>query len=87
LSRYKNRRSVTQSRIQDLLGEHAPEELASTESAIATPEGTRVADVVWVSRGRWEEMQETGDPPTLAPKICIEMMSGLSDWAEMEERG
>ena len=30
-------------------------------------------------------MEETGDPTTLAPKICAEVMSDASDWAELEE--
>jgi hypothetical protein len=26
-------------------------------------------------------MIETGDPPTLAPEICVDLMSGSNDWA------
>jgi len=86
LSPHKNQHSVVQEQIQGLLGEHAPDGLQPTEFAIATPRGTRVADVVWMSGGRWEEMQKTGDPTTLAPEICIEVMSGSNDWEEMEEK-
>ena len=86
LSPHKNRHSVAQNQIQNFLGEHAPEGLSPTEFAIATPQGTRAADVVWMSPGRWEEMQATGDPTTLAPEICIEVMSDSNDWEEMREK-
>jgi Uma2 family endonuclease len=39
-----------------------------------------------MSPGRWEEMQATGDPTTLAPEICIEVMSDSNDWEEMREK-
>ena len=60
--------------------------------AIATPEGVKVPDVAWASDGRLAEMKETGDPTTLAPEICIEVVpesndwSGSNDWEEMEEK-
>ncbi|MCS3669322.1 Uma2 family endonuclease [Salinibacter ruber] len=31
-------------------------------------------------------MKETGDPTTLAPEICVEVMSESNDWEEMEEK-
>lgn len=31
-------------------------------------------------------MQNTGDPTTLAPEICVEIMSESNDWNEMEEK-
>ncbi|MCS4185271.1 Uma2 family endonuclease [Salinibacter ruber] len=40
----------------------------------------KVADVIWMSPGRWEHMQETGDPSTLAPEICVEVMPESNDW-------
>ena len=46
----------------------------------------KVLDVVWMSEQRWEEMQQTGDPSTLAPEICVEVMSDSNTWAEMEEK-
>jgi len=83
LSPHKNRHSVTQEQIQDLFDKHAPDGLQPTEFAIATPEGVKVADVIWMSTGRWEQMQKTGDPSTLAPEICVEVMSESNDWDEM----
>jgi len=83
LSRHENTHSGTQEQIQDLLDEHAPDGLQPTEFAIATPDGVKVADVIWMSRDRWAQMQKTGDPSTLAPEICVEVMSELNDWEEM----
>jgi Uma2 family endonuclease len=31
-------------------------------------------------------MQATGDPTTLAPEICIEVMSDSNDWEEMQKK-
>jgi Uma2 family endonuclease len=36
--------------------------------------------------GRFEEITETGDPPTHAPGTCIEVMSDANDWEEMHEK-
>jgi Uma2 family endonuclease len=46
----------------------------------------RVPDVVWVTPGRREEMDKAGDPPTLAPEICVEVMSENNDWDEMHSK-
>ena len=43
-------------------------------------------EVVWMSEQRWETMQQTGDPSTLAPEICVEVMGDSNTWAEMEEK-
>ena len=86
LSPHRNRHSIAQNQIQNLLRGHAPKGLSPTELAIVTPQGTRAADVVWMSPGRWERMQATGDPTTLAPEICIEVMTGPNDFDEMREK-
>ena len=31
-------------------------------------------------------MNKTGDPPTLAPEICVEVMSPRNSMAEMQEK-
>lgn len=87
LSPHKNQHSVDQKRIQDLLDEHAPAEgMSPPEFAIATSAGVKAPDVVWMSQGRWELMQRTGDPSTFAPEICIEVMSDSNDWEEMQQK-
>ncbi len=86
LSPHKNWHSFTQETVADLLREHAPEGSTPPEFAIATPEGVKAPDVIWVSPQRKREMEATGDPTTLAPEICVEVMSDANDWAEMDEK-
>lgn len=86
LSPQTNRHSVQQKRIQDLLDEHAPEGMSPPELALATSQGVKVPDVAWMSDGRWEQMQNTGDPSTLAPEICVEVLSESNTVDEMAEK-
>ncbi len=86
LSPHKNRHSRLQEAIQDLLRRHAPEGYQPPEFALATPEGVKAPDVVWMSPEREREMSETGDPATLAPEICVEIMSASNTMEEMAEK-
>jgi len=72
--------------IQDLLRAHAPEGRQPPAYPITTSEGVKQADVVWMSAERRADMKKTGDPPTLAPEICIEILSPNNRWANMEEK-
>jgi Uma2 family endonuclease len=38
------------------------------------------------NRHSWAEMEATGDPSTIAPEICVEVMSDTNTEAEMEKR-
>ena len=86
LSPHSAEHSDRQGDIIALLSEHAGEGRARPEFPIAMPTGTKVADVIWVTAQRREEMKATGDPPTLAPEICVEIMSDSNDWEEMDEK-
>lgn len=86
LSPHKNTHSVTQEQVQNLFDEHAPDGLQPTEFAVATPEGVKVADMIWMSRDRWDQMQKTGDPSTLALEICAQVMSESNDREEMRSK-
>jgi Uma2 family endonuclease len=86
LSPHSAEHSDLQGDLIALLSEHAGDGRARPEFPIATPAGTKVADVIWVTATRREEMQATGDPPTLAPEICVEVMSASNDWEEMDEK-
>ncbi|WP_232798060.1 Uma2 family endonuclease [Salinibacter altiplanensis] len=83
---HKNRHSALQEETQNLLRAHAPEGRQPPEFAIATSEGVKAPNVVWYSSERQHEMQKTGDPTTLAPEVCIEVMSASNDWEEMEHK-
>jgi len=78
--------SDTQGDLIALLHEHADRGRVRPEFPIVTAKGTKVADVVWCTAARRDEMEETGDPPTLAPEVCIEVMSESNDWDEMYEK-
>lgn len=86
LSPHTNRHSIQQKSLQTLLDEHAPAGEAFQEWAIATSKGTKSPDVIWASGARLREMRETGDPTTLAPEICVEVMSDSNTWEEMQEK-
>jgi Uma2 family endonuclease len=59
---------------------------AFSEYPIVTTEGTKQADVIWASDQRLEEMVETGDPPTLAPEICVEVLSPSNKWENIRKK-
>lgn len=86
LSPQTNLHSVQQKAVQDFLDEHAPEGISPPELAIATPEGVKVPDVAWMSDERWGQMQQTGDPSTLAPEICVEVLSSSNTEEEIREK-
>ena len=84
LSPHKNRHARQHKRIEKRLDGLLESGEAFQEWAIATAGGTKQADVIWASDERLKKMEETGDPTTLAPEICVEVMSESNDWEEME---
>jgi len=86
LSPHKNRHTFRQKAVQKKLDELLSGGEAFQELAIATSGGTKQADVVWTSDDRLTEMKETGDPTTLAPEICVEILSDSNDWEEMHAK-
>lgn len=53
--------------------------------AIATSKGTKVADVVWVSQTRFDVIKHEIEC-SIAPEICIEILSSSNSEAEMHEK-
>ena len=86
LSPHRNRHTFQQKAIEKKLDTLLSSGEAFQELAIATSGGTKQADVVWASGGRLAEMKQTGDPTTLAPEICVEVMTGPNDFEEMHEK-
>lgn len=86
LSPHSNRHSFVQDKIQALLRQHAPDGSTPPEFAIATPRGIKSPDVAWISPKRRREMQDTGDPTTLAPEICVEVLSASNTAEEMDHK-
>ena len=86
LSPHKNRHTFQQKTVQKKLDELLSDGEAFQELAISTNGGTKQVDVVWASDARLKEMKMTGDPTTLAPEICVEVMSDSNDWDEMHQK-
>ena len=86
LSPHKNRHSDLQTALFQLLQQYAPEGHISVEYALATPHGVKAPDVVWMSAERRDEMRATGDPSTLAPELCVEVMNETNTEEEMQAK-
>jgi Uma2 family endonuclease len=54
----------------------------ATECAIETTDGTRVADVAWISRERLAPHKKAYSLP-IAPEICVEILSNSNSREEM----
>lgn len=55
------------------------------EAPVRTSEGVRVADVGWISRDRWQP-QKRAVTLTVAPEICVEIISPSNTREEMLEK-
>lgn len=55
------------------------------ECAIATPKGTKVADVAWASPERFQIVREE-DECSIAPEICVEVISSSNSKREIREK-
>jgi Uma2 family endonuclease len=55
---------------------------ALPEFAIATEQGTKVADVVWCSDALWQQIKHEAESP-VAPEICVEVLSSGNTAHEM----
>lgn len=87
LSPHKVRHSRAQTRLTDLLRDYLqrPGERA-VEFAIATRGGVKVADVIWISDRRWRQIPEGAEASTVAPEICIEVLSGGNTEREIHDK-
>ncbi len=56
-----------------------------TECSIQTPQGVKVADVAWAS-DEFMEIHSDKTPYTVAPEICVEVISPSNSKAEMNEK-
>ena len=86
LSPHSLSHSDLQGAVLDLLREHTERGRGLPELPLCTSAGTKQVGVAWASTGRFSEMKETGDPPTLAPEICVEMTSDANTMDEMYQK-
>jgi Uma2 family endonuclease len=71
-----------QAEIASLLKNLLPNGRAITECAIETADGTKVPDVVWISRSRLAPYRRALSLP-ISPEICVEVLSGSNSQEEM----
>lgn len=86
LSPHSRRHSRLKSRLNDRLRDHIDGGERFVELAIGTDEGTKVADVAWMSSTRFSSIPEEAEPTPLAPEICIEIRSSSNTEDEIEEK-
>lgn len=83
MSPVKIKHSFYQGRIQRLLESLLQTGEVMPECAINTSDGVKVADVVWCSEERFDQIQDEVSA-SIAPEICIEVKSIGNTLEEME---
>jgi Uma2 family endonuclease len=81
MSPASNLHSIVQSSVYDELRKRRGGR-AVIEFSVQTSNGVRVADVVWMSASRFKA-HGSQTPASIAPEICVEIMSPSNSWAEM----
>ncbi len=69
-------------KIGRLLEQHLSGGEVIMECAVDTADGTKEADVAWVSKRRWAVIRDEFSS-SVAPEICVEVMSGSNSREEM----
>ncbi len=77
--------SALQGEIAALLRAHKRSGKILTECAIHTRQGTKVADVAWVSDETYERIKDEAACP-VAPEICMEILSSSNTEEEISEK-
>ena len=83
MSPVKVKHSFYQGRIQQLLATLLPQGEVMPECAIDTSQGVKVADVVWCSVDRFNQI-ENEVSASIAPEICVEVKSTGNPLGEIE---
>jgi Uma2 family endonuclease len=74
MSPARNKHANFQGEIEHLLRGLAPEGRVFPECAVMTSDNVKVADVVWISPGRFAKVKDE-DVYSIAPEICVEVKS------------
>lgn len=83
MSPTKNKHSVLQGRIQRLLYQFTKQGESFPECSIQTEDNVKVADVVWITEKRFQQVKDEDDY-SIAPEICVEIVSLSNTKEEME---
>ena len=74
--------SAFQGKISRLLPKHG---IVLAECAIKTSRGTKVANIAWCSEERFARIEREAEC-SIAPEVCIEVVSSSNTSSEMEEK-
>ena len=77
--------SVFQGEIAALLKAERKDGKVLTECAVRTHQGTKVADVAWVSAETFQRVKNEVEC-SVAPEVCIEVLSSSNTAEEMEDK-
>ena len=84
MSPASNHHGFLQARISCLLMDQGPEgSRVVSECSVNTSDGTKVADVAWLSASFWQD-HGSETPYSSAPEVCIEIQSPSNSQAEMD---
>jgi len=86
LSPHKRYHSRIQARVNDVIRDYLAGGVRFVELAIQTADGTKVADVAWMSTERDASIPEDVEPTPVAPEICVEIRSSSNTEEEMSEK-
>jgi len=86
LSSHKSRHSYLQKSVMKELDRLLPDGESFPEYPVETSDGIKQPDVVWMTSERRADVDATGDPPTLAPNVCVEVMSSSNSESEMQTK-
>lgn len=77
--------SVFQGEIAALLKAERKDGKVLTECAVRTHQGTKIADVAWVSIETFQRIKDEVEC-SVAPELCIEVLSSSNTTEEMEDK-
>jgi len=86
MSPASNRHGFYQNKVARLLEKARPDGIVIIECAIETEDGVKVADVVWGSEIFYQQHSIDETPFTIAPEICVEIISPANSQAEMNKK-
>jgi hypothetical protein len=87
LSPHRTDHTFVQGTLFELLLRHVEAEgKVSTELAVATPEGVKVVDVIWISAARRAQIPDGAVASPVMPEICVEVLSPTNTDAEMDAK-
>jgi len=87
LSSHKPQHGLLQSRITDLLRDHAPQDGArAVEFAVDTAKGVKVLDVIWIAEDRLARIPDDAEASPVVPDLVVEVLSKSNTESEIAEK-